>query len=59
MVLFRETEQTLHSAYIVDIYLGSQQVKQAAIQYLDVWKVQKNMILKVVHFLQFFKKSSL
>lgn len=43
MVLFKQTEQTLHSSYIVDLYLGSQQVKQATVQYLNVWKVQKNM----------------
>lgn len=59
MVLFRQTEQTLHGSHIVDIYLGTQQVKQASVQYLDVWKVQKNMTFKVVYFLQFFKKSSL
>lgn len=58
MVLFRQTEQTLHSNQIVDIYLGTRQVKQASMQYLDVWKVQKNMTFKVVYFLQFFKKSS-
>lgn len=58
MVLFRQNEQTLHSSHIVDIYLGTQQVKQASVQYLDVWKVQKNMTFQVVYFLQFFKKSS-
>lgn len=58
MVLFRQNEQTLHSSHIVDIYPGTQQVKQASVQYLDVWKVQKNMTFQVVYFLQFFEKSS-